>query len=540
MRGLAVHFPSRLSFSGLFRIDILLVSLVMHLLALALPLALLQIYDRILPAQAYGTATVLVLGVAAAIVLESLLRYGRIALFASIGSHYEAFANLRMLDRLRHADLAEFEQRGTAAVVDAFRAIGAVRDFWSGQAGAALYELPFVVVYLGLIAYIGGWLVLVPLVLVLLAILAAWSGRRVIARMATAAEQIERERHDFLWGLFSALEYLKVSGQEGALRPRWSDLNARFHAVHSGLEIRLAWVRENAIAFGQVATVLLVAAGALAVMDGHLTTGALAACSMLAGRSIGPAMASLGFWSQLARVSEAHHRIEELLALPDRPALAGKVGGANVQSGVIAVQAPGLLAEPMLIRAGEVVHLATDDLVTASHFLMALAGQSRDEHLCIRIDGRMVEDYAQADFRDEVMLVSQHVALIPGTILDNLTLYDTSLQNEVMHYCELLGMQARLNGMRHGIRTAVGPGTAEHLDEGIAQRIALIRALVRKPKILLLDHAAKGLDLDGERRLAQLLQSMQGQTTVVMSTFRPALMAACNRSIALQQRQGKA
>ena len=128
--------------SGL-RADILTISLAMHILGLALPLALLQIYDRILPAQAYGTASFLVAGVGVAIMLEAVLRYGRQALFANLGARYEAQATLAALERLQHADIRAVEKLGSAAISDALRAISLVRDFWSGQAGAALYELPF-------------------------------------------------------------------------------------------------------------------------------------------------------------------------------------------------------------------------------------------------------------------------------------------------------------------------------------------------------------------------------------------------------------
>lgn len=273
-------------------------SLAMHLLALALPLALLQIYDRILPAQAYGTALFLVLGVGVAILLEAVLRYGRQVLFAGVGARYEAQLTARAIERFYQADVQAVEVRGSAVWLEAFRAIGQLRDFWSGQAGVALYELPFILIYLALIAYVGGlWLALIPAGLFILAVLLAWYLNEPLARVAKGCSDKEVVRNDQAWSLFSALNYLKGSGSEGVAAAAWQRRNADVMAMQSELETRLGWVRENALSFGQLATVLVVSLGAVSVIRGELTTGALAACTMLAGRSIGPAMATLGYWA---------------------------------------------------------------------------------------------------------------------------------------------------------------------------------------------------------------------------------------------------
>ncbi|WP_432698372.1 ABC transporter transmembrane domain-containing protein [Marinobacterium sp. YM272] len=519
----------------LVRPDILVVSLVTHILALALPLALLQIYDRILPSQSYGTAAFLVIGVGIAILLESVLRYGRQAIFVGIGSRYEAHTTMAALDRLQHADISEVEKRGTAAISDALRAIGQVRDFWSGQAGAALYELPFVAVYIGLIAYIGGWLALIPLALFILALSFAlfWNPR--IETAASELEKVERQRHDFAWSLFNALGYLKAVGSERSLGALWRRLNKRQVQQSAVLETRLGWVRENATGIGQLSTMLIVTFGAIEVINGQLTTGALAACTMLAGRSIGPAMASLGYWSQLARISEAQKKVDDLTNLPLNTAFGGSSDSQAKQEmrGEITIEAPELLNAPVTIAAGEVVHLRSLNAPHASRLMTAISGMTDDPGIKIKIDGKELSEFGRREYRDDVMLVSRHLALVPGSILNNLTLYDPRYNAEVRNYSEALGLQSHVDKLKNGVLTEVGPGTAEHLDEGVYQRIAIIRALLRKPKILLLDHAATGLDLDGIKRLAAMLNSLQGNTTVLVSTYKETLIEACSRSLVL-------
>ncbi|MGH1409684.1 MAG: ABC transporter transmembrane domain-containing protein [Aeromonas sp.] len=179
-------------------------SLAMHLLALALPLALLQIYDRILPAQAYGTALLLVLGVGIAIVLEAVLRYGRQVLLAAVGARYEAQLTAQAIERFYQADVQTVELRGSALWLEAFRAIGQLRDFWSGQAGVALYELPFMLIYLALIAYVGGvWLALVPAGFFILSVMLAWYLNESLLRAAKQCSEKEVVRNEQAWSLFS-------------------------------------------------------------------------------------------------------------------------------------------------------------------------------------------------------------------------------------------------------------------------------------------------------------------------------------------------
>lgn len=513
-------------------------SAAMHLLALALPLALLQIYDRILPAQAYGTAIFLVVGVAIAIILEAMLRYGRQVLFAWLGAAYEVQATEQALGRLYAADVQIVEQRGAARIIDSFRAIAQVRDFWSGQAGTALYEQPFVFLYIGLIGYVGGWLALIPLALFGLAIILAVVLNPRIAGLAEQVAEEEQERNDQSWSLFSALPYLKGNGAENLLASFWQRQNARYMASSAELETRLGWVRENATSFGQLATVLIVAFGAVEVMNGQLTTGALAACTMLAGRSIGPAMASLGYWAQLQRIRTAQNKVNELLELPSgRDDSLSQGQSRQVERGVLWLDAPGLLDEPTLIRPGEIVHLDTHDPAITSRLLSAIAGMTQDDAIKVEVDGVSLSQYEMADYRAAVMLVARQRALIPGSILNNLTLYDPRYNGAVDPLCEQLGLNHYVSRLRSGILTEVGLGTAEHLDEGVYQRVAIIRALLRAPRILLLDHAASGIDLDGQKRLAALLKGLQGKTTVLIATYKTPLIDACNRSLTVGKRE---
>jgi ATP-binding cassette, subfamily C, bacterial LapB len=155
-------------------------------LSLAVPLAIFQTYDCILPNQAYRTTVVLALGVLIAVILEAVLRYSRAVLFAYVGSAIEAQGTVGLLNHVMHADGRALHRLPMPVLTNAFRAVWEIRDFWSGNAAAALHELPFAAIYVVLIGYIAGWLALIPLSLTIVAALVALA---VFRSTASAMEQ---------------------------------------------------------------------------------------------------------------------------------------------------------------------------------------------------------------------------------------------------------------------------------------------------------------------------------------------------------------
>ncbi|GLK91044.1 ABC transporter transmembrane domain-containing protein [Pseudomonas turukhanskensis] len=520
--------------SGLGRLDVVAVSLVIHVLALALPLALLQIYDRILPSQSFGTAVVLVAGVGAAIVLEAMLRYGRTALFAHVAARYESETTVRIFDRLLKADIDAVERLGTASIIDGVRSVAQVRDIWSGSAAAAFYEVPFVVVYIGLIAYIGGWLALIPTTLFFVALALTLLVKGKTEAALQRVEGVDRKRRDLMWAAFAGVVEVKSRGAEPAVSGVYNIINGQYMDAAARLEALGAWVRENAALLGQLSTVLIVIFGAISVIEGQLTTGALSACTLLAGRSIGPAMLGLGYLTRLSQARNAQAKIDELLDLP-----IGKGASADtsavITDGAFTLKGADGQGEILNVAAGDRVHVSSADATYTSKLLAMIAGTCPEEGVQVAIDGHPLTSFSPAALRQGVSLVPRHPALLPGTVLNNLTLFDSRYNQLARDYAEALGLLPFLARFHHGVLTEIGGLGTEQFDEGVYQRIALIRALVRQPRVLLLDYAGTGLDLDGQKRLVDLLHSLGRRTTVLIASNKPTLIASCDRSVNLDR-----
>jgi ATP-binding cassette, subfamily C, bacterial LapB len=505
-------------------------SICAHLLALAVPLALLQTYDRILPNESYSTTFVLALGVSIAIVLEALLRYGRSVLFAYVGEVFEGRMTLAELDHLMRANGKAVQDYGAPALSDAVRAVGLVRDFWSGSAAAALHELPFLVIYIALIAYIASWLALVPIVLTIVALIAALVVTRASESTMHELEAAEAERRNLAWGIFGGLVEVKAMAAEPMLTRRYRDVAARVMTAEARLDNQLDLIRENGSLLAQISVVAVVTLGAFMVVDGHLTTGGLAACTLLAGRSIGPAMGAFVYLSRLSYRREAERKIDTVLSLPQAP-LWTSSGGRQFRGGDIGLSGTALRDGPATVPHGNVVRVDAADPLAATALLEAVTRLDEQPGVHITYDGLPGTAFENRSFGNAVAMVGCRTSMISGTLLDNMTLFSPQYNAAAIGLMQRLGLNAFVDGLKQGLMTMVGPAGAEIVSPGIAVRIGLIRALVRRPAVLCLDEVGVALDLDGTRRLVESLKEIKGQTTIFLVSQDPSLLQIVDQTI---------
>ncbi len=514
-------------------------SVASHLLALALPLALLQTYDRILPNQAYSTTFVLAAVVIVAIVLEAVLRYARSVLLAHVASVFESQITVRLLRRVLRADSKAYRQLSIPDLSYAVRGVGEVREFWSGSAAVALHELPFALIYIVLIAYIGSWLALIPLGLTILALIAAIVAARSTAMTLRDVEKAQLARRKLGWGIFLGIVEAKAMAAETLLTHRYRDAVTPVMDATARMESQMALLSENGALLAQLSTIGILTAGAFMVVAGELTIGGLAACTLLAGRSVGPVTSALLYLSRRGHRLEAERRINKVLSLPEAPVWAGESAGERRQftGGTIVLSGQALHRHggSVSISQGTFVRLDVPNSPVATMTLWTVARLEDSLGLAITFDGRPSGAYDPQSFREGVTMASSRGELIQGTLLDNLTLFGRRYEAAAIKLSERLGLSVFIDGLHQGFMTPVGPGGVD-VSPGIAARIGLIRALVRQPLVLCLDNADGSLDLAGVRHLCEFLKELKGRTTVFIVSSAPALLHLADVEIRVDRR----
>ena len=277
---------------------VVLASLTVNMLSLSLPIALLQVYDRILPNRSFGTISALIIGVSIALCLEAVIRLARYQLMGRLGARFEYRAGLDAFRKMMTSDLAAFERVGPGEHLERFNSISGIRDFYSGQAMVNLYDLPFAMLYLSAIWYLGGLLVLVPVVSIAFTVLMAPVIGRSLAVSLGKQRKAENRRYDFVISAISGIFSVKALSSEVLLSREYEKLQEARLSTQEIVERKSIAVAEWAATLSQFTLLAVVVTGTLLVMDESLSVGALAACTLLTGRTMQPVQGAVGLWTR--------------------------------------------------------------------------------------------------------------------------------------------------------------------------------------------------------------------------------------------------
>jgi len=522
------------------RFEILAVSMATSILSLALPLALIQVYDRILPNEGIGTAWLLFGGVLTALVLEAMLKIGRAYMMGSIAARFEHAAGRAVFDRLLDCDIGAFEKCGQGEHLERFNALAQVRDFYAGSGVVTWLDLLFSAIFLLVMYYLAGLLVLVPLGIVVacvcMLILTGWTIRAQIRRQ----QRVDDAHTDFLLSVLGGLHTVKGLAMEKLLARRYESIQEERVGTARELEVSTSAVTDMTAFFGQVAVVGIAGVGALMVIDGELTVGTLAACTLLSGRAFQPLQAAIAYWSKTQTINAARDRLRETFNLPlSTDAMAREDVSDEQPSGALSLRGIGLQFSPdspfvfrgvdLELQPGEIVAITGPNGHGKSALLSVMAGMQSPTEGEVLLDGKPLADWNRHSLEQSIAYVPQHDALFSGTILDNITAFRSELSDRAQEIAELLGFAAQVRALPHGFGTQVGAGAAERVPGGLAQRIILARSMMDEPRLLLLDAAYTAMDYEGDKAVETLLTHLKGHSTIVLVTHRPSFMWLADR-----------
>lgn len=521
----------------------LAIALMLNLLSLAMPIMILQVYDRIIPHQSYGTLVMLIAGVLIALSLDATLRIMRAWLVGWSAASEEHAAACAAVDHILHADLPSFDKKSAGEHLQNLGALNRLREFYSGQAMTALIDFPFAGLFLLLIAYLGGVLVLVPLTLLaVFFICAIYAGRR----LKTALEHrgaADDAKASFVVSVLGGIHTAKSFAIEAPLLRRFENYqdvvtqDSYRVAMASGLAGNLS------AAFGQLSLILTAGFGCLLVLHGGLSVGGLSACTLLAGRAIQPVQRVLGTWLRLQDMSLARSHAAEIFDLPAPPRVA-PAPGFSPQGRVIIDRASysyqdgtQVLKEISLnIEAGEVVAIGGDKASGKSTLLQLAAGILPTQSGTVRVDDIDPALLGLSRLRGRIGYLPQQGTIFRGTILENMTGFrnDEESIQRAKETGAALGLDSVVDLLPRGYQTLLADTAADPVPPGIKQRISLVRVLMDNPALLLFDDADRALDKEGYNRLFRLIGRMKGRCTILMVSHDQNLLSFADRRFVLQ------
>lgn len=523
--------------------QILVVSAFVNLLAIAAPVFVLQVYDRVVMHAGISTLYGLVIGVLIAIAFDFVLRQFRARLLQRAALEIDIGVNRRVLDKLMSVPLRVLESRSVAQWDILFRDAHAVRDTLSGPTAVAIADLPFAVIFLAVIYAIAAPVAWVVLILIPVFVLIAWLGARSQTERTHAERDAMLARDGIIADLIAGRTTVKSTGLDGAFADRWE--NAHADAVERGLDRGRSGDNfvNMGLAVSVVATVAITGVGALAILNQELTIGALIATNMLAARIIMPFHQLVGTWRMAALCRQAIGRLDDLFALPseraDSAVTFDRPNGKIVFDGAMFRYAPDdepVIDEIRLTLEARGLYAVMGANGSGKTTLLKLAmGLYAPDDGRILIDDADIAQFSRRDLTRWIGYVPQEIRLFSGTIRDNISAAEPEASDEdIVRAAKRAGVHDFVATLPDGYGADVGDGGSA-LPGGIRQKIGISRALLRRPPILLMDEPSSNLDRDSETVLAETLRSLSNDHTIVMATHSLRLLSACHSILVLER-----
>jgi ATP-binding cassette subfamily C protein LapB len=519
--------------------ELLAMSLFINLMALAAPLFVTQVYDRVIYHAGLTTLQALVAGMACVLIFDFLLRQARSRVLQSIALKIDIGLGRRVFEKLAHLPLGLLEARPSHSWQFLFRDLEMVRNTVSGASLIVLIDLPFIILFVGLVSWLAPPLTWVFLsVCVAFVLLAAWNA--ITVRRAAEIERRNAQQRDRLVSeIIQGRTIMKAMAMNHVLQPRWEELHAATigaalsrgrrsdSAVNAGMEI------------GVLSTVALTSVGAVAILDQNMSVGALVAANLLASRFVSPLSQLVSNWRSYVGFRDSARRLAELLAEPserqqavlDMPRPAGRLqlddvhfayaadgpDAASALNGITARYGPGGLHA--------IVGANGSGKTTLLKVMQGLYPPSSGRVL---LDDGDIAQFSRGQIAGWIGYVPQDCFLFAGNIRDNIARFDPSIDDaRILAAAVTAGVHAFASDLPQGYATEVGEG-GQRLSTGQRQRIAIARALVSDPPILLMDEPTGNLDAQAEENLGQQLRALARNHTIIIVTHSPNLLPICD------------
>lgn len=523
--------------------EISLASVLGNVLALAGILFSMQVYDRVIPAQSFPTLWVLFFGVVLAAGMEYIIRLMRTLVSDLMGKKIDL--KVSSLFFVRAMSIKNDDRpKSTGSFISQLREIDQVRELLTSTTVSAAADMPFVLLFLGIMFFIGGPLVIIPLLAIPLIVIPGILIQWPMAKLAKEGMRESALRNAVLVETIEGIEDIKALQAEAYFQRQWEQTHEVSAAV--GMKQRLWGARLTgwASTVQQLTYGGMLVFGVYLVLNGDITTGTLVASSMLSSRTIAPLMQLTMVFSRWQHAKSAMRGLDELLKKPvDRPAdaelshcptLSGHFNVRNLQYTYDKENSPNVLGIGQLeIKPGERVAILGKVGAGKSTLLKLLSGQASPSQGKILIDGVDMTKVEPADIRRQIGYLSQDSRLFFGTLRQNLMLgYPHATDQEMLQALRISGALSMVQADASSLDKIINEG-GRGLSGGQRQMVMLSRMILRNPQVVLLDEPTASMDEQLEDYVIRQLHAWLVGRTLIVVTHRPALLKLVDRIVVM-------
>ncbi len=520
----------------------ILASVFINMFALVSPLFIMNVYDRVIPNDATETGWALGIGALVAFVFDFIFRTVRGYLIDFAGRKADFLAARRIYDHVLDMKL-EHRPPSSGAFANILRDFDSIREFFTSATITALVDVPFTVLFLFFVYKLGGSIAFILVGLILAVCVISFIIQFSLKSCAVKAQKLGQSRHGVLVETIGALETIKAGLADGKLRKKYSAIineDARYAQKSRFLS---AFAVNSSVFFQQSASVFLVLAGMYLVQSGDLTTGGLIACVILGGRAIAPIGQIANLITRYHQAGTALKALNSVMESPverpstkrflHRPMLSGKLAFDKVSFAYPGTEVAVLDEVSFSIKEGErvgIIGRVGSGKSTIARLILKLYEPSSGVMLADDTDYRQIDP---VDLRKNMAYISQETQLFQGSVRDNITAFrPNASEEEVLACAREAGVDSFVSRHPMGYDAPVGE-MGSQLSGGQRQAIALARAMITKPRVLICDEPTSSMDTQSEAAfLSHIKEQTQGRTYILI-THKHSLLTTVDRLILL-------
>lgn len=520
--------------------DVLAAALLINLFALAMPLFSMNVYDRVIPNHATETLWTLALGLLLVIAVDFVLRLLRGYFIDLASARVDLHLSSLIMERVMGVRM-EARPAAVGAFSANLRSFETVRDFITSASVTALIDLPFMLVFIVVIAVISWPLVLPVLFAVLVVLVYGYVIQHKMHELAETTYRAGALRNATLVESLTALETIKTQGAEGVMQSKWEKSVAFLSRISNKNRFLAAMATNGAMEVQQLVNVLVIVAGVYLISENMLSMGGLIACTMLASRAVAPLGQLVGILMQFQNAKTSLASLEQVMAKPverpgdanfvHRPELRGDIEFRGVDFAYPGQAGEVLKGVSLRIKAGEkvvVIGRVGSGKTTLQKLLLGLYQPTTGS---VSIDGVDLRQLDPADLRRNIGYVSQEVTLFYGSLRENIAIGAPYADDEtILAAAELAGLTEFVNRHPEGFDMIIGE-RGESLSGGQRQAVGIARALLMNPPILLLDEPTSSMDFSSELQFKERFKTAAEGKTVIIVTHRNSLLEMADRLV---------
>jgi PrtD family type I secretion system ABC transporter len=520
-----------------FFVNAALFSIFINLALLAPSLYMLQVFDRVLTSRSKETLIMLTLVAVIALLMMLALDFLRTLLLAKAGTALDRMLGEKVLSAL----VERGSQINRSDEIHGLRDVAILRGFLGGNSIIALFDLPWMLFYIGLIFLFHPLLGAVAILGGAILFVIAWSNEYFNRASIEKSQLAARKASHYIDQGVANVDAINAMGMTPGFVGKWKRMNEEVLAGTLATTERMGGISSVSRFVRQTIQIAMMGTGAYLVIDQHVSAGIMIATTIILGRALAPIESLIANWNNFVQARLAFGRLSHLFGpegtreLTKLPPPQGRLTVENVVLASKSIDRPIIRQVSFELQAGDALGVIGPSASGKSSLARLIIGIWQPSAGAVRLDGADIGRTERAEIGPFIGYLPQDVELFPGTVAENIARMGEANPEAVVKAAMSARVHELILRLPNGYDTAIGPG-GHILSGGQMQRIGLARALFGNPKLLVLDEPNSNLDAEGEANLLLTLQELhQAKVTVVLVTHKPAVLKQMDKLLVMRE-----